>query len=140
MLTLIKFFDGAKKRCDEMSIDIVFKFVSIDVFKYFYEKQDLVINLPHSHQNNLEFHLAKNWSLMYRRVRTHPHSNFFFSFSRFLEFLIHVSEMRTRLHDALQSAQAHEMGVRRETLFPVLLLQQKFHPENKSATAFEGSP
>jgi len=125
-----------KKRCDEMSI--VFKFVSVDVFKYFYEEQDLVIDFPH--QNNLEFHLAKNRSLMYRRVRTHPHSNFFFSFSRFLEFLIHVSEMRTRLHDALQSAQAHEMGVRWETLFPMLLLQQKFHPENKSATAFEGSP
>ncbi|KAG5331136.1 ZG57 protein, partial [Acromyrmex charruanus] len=44
---------------------------------------------------------------------------------------LRLSKMWTRLHDALQSAQTYEMGVRRDTLFPVRLLQQKFHPKNE---------
>ncbi|XP_014482685.1 PREDICTED: zinc finger protein 775-like [Dinoponera quadriceps] len=53
----------------------------------------------------------------------------------YLEVPLHLPAVRAQLHDALQSTQTHEVGVRRETGVLVQPLQLQFHPENELATA-----
>lgn len=64
----------------------------------------------------------------------------FFRLNRVPEIAVHLPAVRTRVHDAVQLEEAHEMGVRRQTSVSLLLLQLQFYPEDEPTATPDGDP
>lgn len=72
-----------RKRYDEESIDIVFKFIFVDVLRCFYEKHNVVIDLPHSRQSRISLCQNSIARQCITRTRMHSQSNIFFRLAGF---------------------------------------------------------